>query len=149
MSELIGQQYIDKKDTPIWKDIFLEREYNYLENVINGLIHFGGKQLNEILIQYGKDENRRIFHIFEPFVTLNYLGFLSPSVVSIVFNKADEIEYLTGNDNGLSIFSKEVTFECIKNFPKNSTLEIDFWHFVDAIGSGYVADFSVYSENGV
>lgn len=104
-----------------------------LTHVINGLIAHG--ELKELCIQYGEKNGRRTLHIFEPFCTLNHLGYISPSVVSIAFNDAKKIEFMTGSDNGLEIFSKEVTMECTLPFPKNSTPEIDFWHFVDAIGT--------------
>lgn len=137
MSDIIHQESISDHDSPQWKGIFSQREYEYLAHVISGLIKFG--EFKSVAIQYGKDKSRRTLHIFEPFNTLNYLGFMSPSVVSITFNDNNEIEYLTGNDNGLGIFSREVTLDCVRTFPRNSVLEIDFWHFVDAIGafSGY------------
>lgn len=137
MNKIIEQRAISKDDNPVWKNIFSEREYEYLTHVINGLISFGGNQIDEVWIQYGENESGRVLHIFEPFVTLNCLGYMSPSVVSISFGKNNEIEYLTGGDNGLGIFSKDVTLECTRGFPRNSTLEIDFWHFVDAIGSAH------------
>jgi len=137
MSDIISQGYISEHDHPIWKNTFPKREYEYLTHVINGLIKFG--EVEELSIQYGEIKDSRVLHIFEPFLTLNYLGYMSPSVVSISFNNNKEIEFMTGGDNGLGIFSKDVTLERTLKFPRNSTLEIDFWHFVDAIGqaSGY------------
>ncbi|MGZ3814850.1 MAG: hypothetical protein ACXV9T_13280 [Methylobacter sp.] len=137
MSKIIDQKTISENCNPVWQDMFSKREYQYLTNVINGLIKFG--ELDEISIQFGEQNNRHALHIFEPFVTLNCLGFMSPSVVSIAFSNNNEIEYLTGNDNGLEIFSSKLTLESTRKFPRNSTLEIDFWHFVDTIG-----DFQEY-----
>ncbi len=130
---MIKQQRISDHSHPVWKDIFSEREYEYLTHVVNGLIEHG--EFENIYIQYGEKNGRRVLHIFEPFSTLNYLGYMSPSVVSIVFNNTNQIEFMTGNDNGLGIFSEDVTLERTLTFPRNSTPEIDFWHFVDAIGA--------------
>lgn len=137
MSDIISQVSVSKNDHPVWKTIFSKREYEYLTHVINGLIKFG--EFEELSIQYGEKAGHRVLHIFEPFCTLNYIGYMSPSVVSISFNKNGEIDFMTGGDNGLCIFSNEVNLERTLKFPRNSTLEIDFWHFVDAIGdaSGY------------
>lgn len=134
---MIDQRKISEHSDPEWKDIFSQREYEYLTHVINGLIDHG--EFRQLTVQYGEKNGRRVLHIFEPFNTLNYLGYSAPSVVSIAFNNANEIEFMTGGDNGLGIFSKDVTLERTLKFPRNSTLEIDFWHFVDAIGndSGY------------
>lgn len=136
MAEIIKQKTIDEHVYPVWKQIFSKREYEYLTHIINGLIVYGG-QVDNIWIQFGKIEQKRVLHIFEPFTTLNYLGYGSPSVVSIAFNDKGEIEFFTGQDNGIGIFSSEMNLESVLKMPKNSSLEIDFWHFVDAIGSSY------------
>lgn len=130
---MIRQAKITEHAIPSWKSTFNQREYEYLSHVINGLIKHG--EFDEIFIEYGEQNGRRVLHIFEPFCTLNYLGYMSPSVVSISFNNLGEVEYLTGNDNGLGIFSTRVTHERTLDIPRNSTQEIDFWHFVDAIGN--------------
>ena len=48
-----------------WKNDFNEREYQYLKNIINGLISKG--EMNDVSIQTYKDDKKRIMHIFEPF----------------------------------------------------------------------------------
>ena len=101
---MIIQTKISDVHHPSWKDTFSKREYEYLTHVINGLIAHG--ELKELCIQYGEKNGRRTLHIFEPFCTLNHLGYISPSVVSIAFNDAKKIEFMTGSDNGLEIFSK-------------------------------------------
>lgn len=133
MHDIIHQKIIDNHDDPEWKDIFKEREYNYLKNIINGLIKFG--MFDELMIQFAEKGRSRTLHIFEPFCTLNYLGYMAPSVVSISFDNTNKINFLEGGDNGLSIFSDKLTLSKTANFPCNPTLEIDFWHFVDNIGS--------------
>ena len=132
MSNIDDQGLISNHDRPEWKKLFSKREYEYLTHVINGLITHG--DVGEISIEYGEKNCLRVLHIFEPFSTLNCLGYASPSVVSIAFNKNSKIDFLTGGDNGLGIFSEEVTLERTVEFPRNSTPEVDFWHFVDAIG---------------
>lgn len=129
---MILQTRIPNHESTSWSDTFPTREYEYLTHVINGLLDHG--EFDHVAIQYGEKNGHRVLHIFEPFNTLNYLGYGSPSVVSISFNNKEEIEFLTGGDNGLGIFSKDVTHERTLKFPRNSTPEIDFWHFVDAIG---------------
>jgi len=126
------QGKISEQDPAVWKSIFSKREYEYLTHVINGLIDHG--EFDEYSVEYGEKNGRRVLHIFEPFNTLNYLGYASPSVVSIAFNDSNQIEFLTGQDNGLGIFSKDVTLERTLSIPRNSTPEVDFWHFIDAIG---------------
>lgn len=132
MSNIIDQGLISQYSHPVWKQLFSKREYEYLTHVVNGLIEHG--EFSELSIQYGEKNGLRVLHIFEPFNILNYLGYASPSVVSIAFNDTDKIEFWTGGDNGFGIFSKDVTLGRSLKFPRNSTPEIDFWHFVDAIG---------------
>ena len=133
MTKIFSQRHISAHNAdPVWNNTFSKRERAYLTHVINGLIEFGGYE--DMSIQYGEKEGRRVLHIFEPFATLNSIGYSSPSVVSISFNDKQKIEFLTGGDNGLGIFSTDVTLERTTDFPRNSTFEIDFWHFVDAIG---------------
>ena len=132
MSNIIDQGLISTHSQPAWKKLFSEREYDYLTHVVNGLIEHG--EFSELSIQYGEKNGLRALHIFEPFSTLNFMGYWSPSVVSIAFDDNDKIQFLTGCDNGLGIFSKDVTLDQSRKFPRNNTAEIDFWHFVDAIG---------------
>ncbi len=129
---MIFQTKITEQSNVIWKNVFSKREYEYLTHVINGLIAHGEQE--HIAVQYGERNGCRVLHIFEPFCALNHLGYSSPSVVSISFKSVKEIQFLTGGDNGLEIFSPQVTLESTVPFPKNSAPEIDFWHFVDAIG---------------
>jgi hypothetical protein len=114
-----------------WKNDFNEREYQYLKNIINGLISKG--EMDDVSIQTYKDDKKRIMHIFEPFCTLNYIGFMSPSVISIAFTN-DEIEFWSGDDNGLQILSDRLTLANKSKMPNNAYSEVDFWHFVDNIG---------------
>ena len=58
-------------------------------------------------------------HIFEPFCTLNYIGFMSPSVISIAFTN-DEIEFWSGDDNGLQILSDRLTLANKSKMPNNA-----------------------------
>ena len=112
---MIIQTKISDVHHPSWKDTFSKREYEYLTHVINGLIAHG--ELKELCIQYGEKNGRRTLHIFEPFCTLNHLGYISPSVVSIAFNDAKKIEFMTGSDNGLEIFSKQVNIRELPHLP--------------------------------
>lgn len=132
MSNIIDQRPISPHYQPVWKNLFSKREYDYLTHVVNGLIEHG--ECSELSIQYGEKNGLRALHIFEPFSILNCMGYGSPSVVSIAFDDTDKIKFLTGDDNGLGIFSKDVSLERSRNFPRNNTAEVDFWHFVDAIG---------------
>ena len=132
MSKIIDQGMVPPHSQPAWKKLFSKREYDYLTHVINGLLQHG--EFSELSIQYGEKNGLRALHIFEPFSVLNCMGYASPSVVSIAFNDSGKIQFLTGGDNGLGIFSEEVTLEQSRKFPRNNTAEIDFWHFVDAIG---------------
>lgn len=137
MSNISDQGFISQHSHPAWMKLFSNREYDYLTHVINGLLQHG--EFSKLSIQYGEKNGLRALHIFEPFSILNCMGYGSPSVVSIAFDDSDKIQFLTGGDNGLGIFSKDVTLERSRKFPRNNTAEIDFWHFVDAIG-----DASVY-----
>lgn len=132
MRELINQGKITQRTEPSWASQFSKREYDYLIHVINGMLTHS--ELDELLVQFGKRGYVRALHIYEPFVVLNNLGYLSPSVVTIAFDRSDRIHFLTGGDNGLGIFDKDVIPECSREFPRNCTGEIAFWHFVDAIG---------------
>lgn len=122
-----------------WNTIFSNRQFEYLVHVINGLIKNG--EFDDVLLEYGETENKRVLHIYEPFNTLNYLGYMSPSVVSISFSTDNDkqIEFYTGGNNGICIFSNELTLVSTSQMPNNSTEEIDFWHFVDSIGN-YCSD---------
>tara|TARA_B100000609_G_C17083290_1_gene365259 strand:- start:144 stop:560 length:417 start_codon:yes stop_codon:yes gene_type:complete len=137
---MITQKIIDlnKKQSIQWNDIFSERQFEYLAHVINGLIKKG--ELDDISIEYGEKGNNKVLHIYEPFCTLNYLGYMCPSVVSISFSTDNDVqvEFYTGGDNGIDIFSNELSLDSTSKLPKNSTEEIDFWHFVDSIGTCYV-----------
>ena len=135
MNEIFHQKTINKSVLPVWGNFFPKRECEYLTHIINGLIVHNCDHLDSISIQFGEADQRRILRIFEPFNTLNCLGYWSPSVVSVSFNNQDQIEFYTGNDNGLGIFSSDLMLESVSKFPKNSAFEIDFWHFVDAIGT--------------
>lgn len=132
MSKIISQGLVSQHSQPAWKKLFSQREYDYLTHAINGLIQHG--EFSELSIQYGEKKGLRALHIFEPFSVLNCMGYGSPSVVSIAFDDDGKIQFLTGGDNGLEIFSNEVTLERSRKFPRNNTAEVDFWHFVDAIG---------------
>jgi len=134
MTKIINQGLVLDQTVPIWKNLFSNREYVYLKNVINELIKRGESQ--ELWIQYGEKDNLRALHIIEPFTILNYIGYTSPSVVSIAFTKENnKILFFTGDDNGLCIFSNNLSLDISRDFPRNSTADIDFWHFVDAIGN--------------
>lgn len=122
----------DENSAPEWMIFFEPREIEYLKHVVNGLIEHGNFS---VTVEYKCQNNERIFHIYEPFNTLNYLGFLSPSVVSIVFKEGNKIEFWVGDDNGLSILSNRLSLESQSSLPKNSHHQIDFWHFIDNIGT--------------
>ena len=81
--------------------------------------------MNDVSIQTYKDDKKRIMHIFEPFCTLNYIGFMSPSVISIAFTN-DEIEFWSGDDNGLQILSDRLTLANKSKMPNNAYSEVDF-----------------------
>lgn len=126
------QQKIQNDTIVGWKKDFGDREYQYLKNVINGLISKG--DMDRVFIDVHTDNSARTLHIYEPFSTLNYIGFLSPSVVSIKFVGDKEIEFWNGDDNGIGILSDRLTLGNKSKLPNNAYPEIDFWHFVDNIG---------------
>ena len=130
---IIYQRTIAPNDHPEWESHFTPRCYRYIVNVINGLIAFG--EYDEISIQFGRRGDVAAMHIFEPFSTLNYLGFGSPSVVSLCFeSSASNVSFYAGNDNGVGIFCDSLEHEITLPLPKNCVPDIDFWHFVDSIG---------------
>lgn len=131
MSEFIHQELIlDKSDTK-WHEYFSDKEYLYLKHALNGILNNNGG-FESIGIEFDKDS--RTLHIYEPFVCLNYLGYLSPSVVSIKFVDNNKIQFLSGDDNGIGINSPRLSPSRLYDFPNNLTSNICFWHFVDAIG---------------
>ena len=133
---IIYQRTISPNDHPEWESHFMPRHYRYIVNVINGLIAFG--EYDEISIQFGRREDVTAMHIFEPFSTLNYVGLMSPSVVSLCFKSStSNVSFYTGNDNGIGIFCDSLKHETTLPLPKNCKPDIDFWHFVDSIGSGW------------
>lgn len=134
MSQLIYQKLIVAGDQADWRVLFSLDEYLYLKGVVNGLISNSGG-FDEVAIQV--DGSARTLHIYEPFTTLNYLGYGSPSVVSIQFNSKGEIYFLSGDDNGIGINSSRLVASKPVGFPNNLTTEICLWHFIDAIGSAY------------
>lgn len=140
----IYQRRISTNDHPEWETHFMPRHYRYIVNVINGLIAFG--ECDEISIQFGRREDVTAMHIFEPFSTLNYLGFMSPSVVSLCFESStSNVSFYSGDDNGIGIFCDSLKHETTLPLPKSCMPAIDFWHFVDSIGycwgsNGYEGD---------
>lgn len=142
---IIYQRTISTNDHPEWETHFMPRHYRYIVNVINGLIAFG--ECDEISIQFGRREDVTAMHIFEPFSTLNYLGFMSPSVVSLCFESStSNVSFYSGDDNGIGIFCDSLKHETTLPLPKNCMPDIDFWHFVDSIGhewgsNGYEGDY--------
>lgn len=130
MSKIFDQSIIEENDSPEWKEHFTVKQFNYIKHVVNGFIRKG--EFDEVSFQYSPTD--ATFHIYEPFTTLNYLGYSSPSVVSIKFESDDKITFLTGDDNGIEILSNRLTALPTVPFPKNLSEEICFWHFVDNIG---------------
>ena len=126
------EQAISDDFEPTWKETFSKREYEYLVHVLNGMLQ--NNEFGRLAIEHGTQQGKHVLHIYEPFTVLNYLGYMSPSVVSIAFNNQEQIEFWTGSDNGLGMFSKGLELERTLSFPRNSTPEVDFWHFIDAIG---------------
>lgn len=132
MAKILDQGEIINENSTVWGSSFSENEFLYLKNVINGLIN-SGSGFDEVMIQ--ADGASKTLHIYEPFSSLNYLGYASPSVVSIKFTPGNKVVFLSGNDNGIEIHSPELTASSEENLPKNLTPEICFWHFVDSIGN--------------
>lgn len=128
---IIDQNKLDISSTPEWKDAFEEREFEYLKNVINELVKYTE---SEVAVQYSSEDGKRVFHIYEPFVALNYLGFMSPSVVSLSFKDNNKVEFWFGDDNGIGILSDRLSLERESVLPRNPNQSIDFWHFVDNTG---------------
>ena len=60
---------------------------------------------------------------------------MSPSVVSLKFKEGNKVEFWSGDDNGLNMFSERLVFEKESTLPSNPHQSIDFWHFVDSIGT--------------
>ena len=145
MDNATHQGLISDEALPEWKNLFSKREYQYLMHVVNGLIQ--KSDFTDFLVQHGTNDGKRAFHIFEPFTVLNALDYMSPSVVSIVFNDSNQIEFWVGQDNGLEIFSNQLNLRSTSNFPRNSTLDIDFWHFIDAIGDADEENTSTLEAN--
>lgn len=137
MPRILHQKEIKNINTVEWSKFFTPKEFKYLQHVINGLIN-SGSGYNDVSIQV--DGNNKTLHVYEPFSVLNYLGYGSPSVVSIKFN-ADKIQFLIGDDNGIEINSSRLSALPEVKLPNNLTPEICFWHFVDAIG-----DSEIYEE---
>lgn len=131
---MIYQNKISSDSTaPEWLLHFEPRESQYLINIVNDLV---GYTESEISIDYTNNINKeRIFHIYEPFIALNYLGFISPSVVSLSFKKDNKIEFWFGDDNGLNMFSERLILGKESTLPSNPHQSIDFWHFVDNVGT--------------
>lgn len=138
MPKIIHQNKIINTNSTEWGGSFTNKEFEYLKNVINGLIN-SGCGFNDVSIQV--DGNSKTLHIYEPFSALNYLGYGSPSVVSVKFYPNNKIEFLVGDDNGIEIHSSRLSALPEATFPKNLTSEICFWHFVDSIG-----DASMYGD---
>lgn len=132
MAKILHQGEIINDNSTNWGSSFSENEFLYLKNVINGLIN-SGSGFDEVMIQ--ADGARKTLHIYEPFSTLNYLGYGSPSVVSISFTSGNKVVFLSGDDNGIEIHSPKLKASPEENLPKNLTPEICFWHFVDSIGN--------------
>lgn len=131
MAKILYQGEIINKNSTIWGASFSANEFLYLKHVINGLIN-SGCGFDEVMIQ--ADGASKTLHIYEPFSSLNYLGYGSPSVVSIKFMLGNKVVFLSGDDNGIEIHSPKLTASPEENLPKNLTPEICFWHFVDSIG---------------
>ncbi|WP_252962736.1 hypothetical protein [Psychrobacter sp. PSP] len=120
-------------NAPEWLLHFESRESQYLINIVNSLIDHTDF---DISIDYTNSvDKERVFHIYEPFIALNYLGFMSPSVVSLKFKEGNKVEFWSGDDNGLNMFSERLVFEKESTLPSNPHQSIDFWHFVDSIGT--------------
>lgn len=134
MSSLIHQQIITKDNKPEWASEFSEKQYLYLKHVLNELIKNSGG-FDDFLIDV--DGKSKTLHIYEPFTALNYLGYSSPSVVSIKFLSDQYVQFLSGDDNGLSIDSDYLVASKEIKLPNNLTYNICFWHFIDSIGSAY------------
>lgn len=133
MGEIIHQKFIFEKSDNVWHESFSNNEYLYLKHVLNGMLK-SNSGFDEVSITF--DETSKTLHIYEPFSTLNYLGYGSPSVVSIKFIE-DKIQFFSGDDNGIGINSKRLKPSKLYDFPSNLTSDICFWHFIDAIGSAY------------
>ena len=130
---IIHQEKIDSSSpSPAWMLAFEDRECKYLKNIINKLIEHG--ENDDVWIDYASDNGKRVFHIYEPFSVLNFLGFMSPSVVSLSFKDDDKVEFWFGDDNGINILSDRLTLEAESKLPKNPHPSIDFWHFMDNTG---------------
>lgn len=138
MLNIFHQSKITDVKSTTWGKSFAPNEFQYLKNVINELINTEGG-ISEVMMQV--DGQSKTLHIYEPFTALNYLGYGSPSVVSIKFTPNNKIVFLSGDDNGIEIHSNRLSASAEENFPKNLTPEICFWHFVDSIG-----DSSMYGE---
>ncbi len=134
MSSLIHQQIITNENKPAWASEFSDKQYLYLKHVLNGLIKNSGG-FDDFLIDV--DGKSKTLHIYEPFSTLNYLGYMSPSVVSIKFLSDQSVQFLEGDDNGLDIDSDRLVASEEIKLPNNFTDNICLWHFIDSIGSAY------------
>ncbi|MBK3394530.1 hypothetical protein IQ457_11360 [Psychrobacter sp. M9-54-1] len=134
---IMRQKKIDSSSPPpAWMLVFGGREYEYLENVINQLVVDSDF---DIMIDYTSENGQRIFHIYEPFVALNFHGFVSPSVVSLSFKDDNKVEFWFGDDNGIGMLSDRLTLKAESSLPNNPYQSIDFWHFVDNVGT--LSDF--------
>ncbi|MDH0032925.1 MULTISPECIES: hypothetical protein [unclassified Acinetobacter] len=134
MSFFDHQALISSEMAPTWAKEFSSNEFLYLKHVINGLINNSGG-FEDFLIEV--DGNSKTLHIYEPFTSLNFLGYLSPSVVSIKFISEKTVKFLTGDDNGIGIHSSRLQESEEIKLPNNLTDNICLWHFIDSIGNAY------------
>ena len=132
MGNILHQKIIKDKTSPSWLEEFEPREYRYLRNIINGMLEHSVQK--DVWFQYNIESGKRIFHIFEPFICLNAIGFNAPSVVSLIFTEKNKVHFHVGNDNGYEIKNENLSYKSTVILPRNTHRKIDFWHFVDCIG---------------
>jgi hypothetical protein len=136
-SDIIIQDAISNKVVPILKNIFTSLEYVYFTHVINGLVHYNYNQFNSPMIQYGKKDENKGLHIFEPFHTLNSLSYATYTVTSIIFDQTGRIHFWGGYNNNIDLFSDQLERCSITELPIMNTSKTDFFHFVEQTGIPY------------
>lgn len=108
-----------------WRENFTRREAEYIENILWGLEYKGCYEEPNSFI--GLVDGKRAIHISEPFIALNYLGFMSPSNITLVFKDDKNIEFWESEDNGR--FADNLLK--ISQIPIFVDKDTDFNHFIE------------------
>lgn len=112
---------------------FSEREIIYIKNILWGLEYKG--LYDNPSFEIGIVRNKAVLHIDEPFIALNYLGFGSPSNITLIFTDDDKIEFWGSSDNGK--YAEEKLN--VSKIPDLIDRENDFNHFLENVQLGLIS----------